>query len=513
MLFAHARVVTFDPARPRASAVRVHEGRVVEAGDLARDAGEPAMDCRGLLLVPAFIDAHLHLLAAAAALRSVDCTPARVRSIGEIQAAIWTRARETPKGHWIRAYGYDESRLAERRHPTRHDLDLATRDHPVRLTHRSGHACVLNSRALELAGIRIDTEEPPGGVIDRDLETGEPSGLLIEMNDVVDRVVPPLPFDELADAVRALCGRLVAEGVAAVVDASHTNGPDAWRLLEALEAAGSLTLPVVVFEGAGAQGELPERSSGGCLRRGAVKIMIRETGTLWPDPTTVRDLVLRAHRRGRQVAIHAVEEPAVRAAVEAIEAALADRLREDHRHRIEHAGVVPEDLRDRLARARIAVVTQPSFLRHSGDRYLETVAPEALADLYPVGRLNRAGVTVAFSSDAPVVPPVPADALRAAVTRRSELGQTIGAGDMVDLETALRMHTADAAWVSGLEGERGSIRPGLRADLVLLSGVEEGPDGALVLAGDLRVEATVIGGELAWVRPGGVVDTESGRFI
>jgi predicted amidohydrolase YtcJ len=516
MLFVNARVVTFDPARPRASAVRVHEGRIAAAGDLGPEPGEPgerAFDCRGLLLVPAFVDAHMHMLATAAALRSVDCTPARVRSIGEIQAAIWTRARSTPKGQWIRAYGYDESRLAERRHPTRHDLDLATRDHPVRLIHRSGHACVLNSRALEIAGIRIDSEEPPGGVIDRDLESGEPSGLLIEMNDVVERVVPPLSFDELASAVRELCARLAAEGVAAVTDATHTNGAETWRLLEDLEDAGALTIPVTVFEGADHSGELPERSPGGRLRRGAVKLMLRETGTLWPDPATVRSQVRDAHARGCQVAIHAIAEPAVRAAVEAIEAALTGLPRPGHRHRIEHAGVVPADLRERMARAGIAVVTQPSFLWHSGDRYLETVAPGALEDLYPVGRLHREGVVVAFSSDAPVVPPSPVEAVRAAVERRTERGQMVGPDDAVGLETALRMHTANAAWASGLEEEHGSIRPGLRADFVLLSGAEEGPDGSLALTGELRVEATILGGELAWLRPGGIVDTEFGPFI
>ncbi|HXF51112.1 MAG TPA: amidohydrolase [Dehalococcoidia bacterium] len=514
MLFVNARALTFDPARPRARALRVHEGRIVAVGDdLARESGEPAFDCRGLTLVPAFVDAHMHLLATAAALRSVDCTPAKVRSIGEIQAAIWTRARSTPKGAWIRAYGYDESRLAERRHPTRRDLDLATRDHPVRLLHRSGHACVLNSRALELAGIRIDTEEPPGGVIDRELDTGEPSGLLIDMNEVVERVVPPFAFEELAGAVRELCARLVSEGVGAVVDATHTNGRDAWSLFEELEEAGALTLPVVVFEGAERLGELPERSPGGRLRRGAVKVMVREAGGLWPGPSRIGELVREAHVRGRQVAVHAIEEPAVRAAIDAIEGALAELPRADHRHRIEHAGVVPADLRARAARAGIAVVTQPAFLWHSGDRYLDTVAPEALRDLYPVGRLHRDGVRVAFSSDAPVVPPRPVEAVMAAVRRRSESGESIGPEDAVDVEMALRMHTADAAWASWLERERGSLRPGLRADFALLSGLAEGPDGALVVTDDLRVEATVLGGELAWVRPGGVVDTESGAFI
>lgn len=514
MLFRNARALTFDPSRPRVPAVRVREGRVEALGEEAISAAhEPALDCHGLVLIPAFVDAHMHLLASAAALRSVDCTPAAVRSIGEIQAALWRRARTTPKGAWVRAYGYDESRLAERRHPTRRDLDLATRDHPVRLIHRSGHACVLNSLALELAGVRIDTEEPPGGVIDRELETGEPSGLLIEMNDVVERAVPPLPFDELAAAVRELCGRLVSEGVAAVADASHTNGAATWRLLEDLAASGALSLPVTMMEGADHAGELPERSWNGLLRRGAVKVLVRETGGLAPDAATLRRLVAEVHRRGRQVAIHAVGEPAVRAAVEAIEAALEETPGPGHRHRIEHAGVVPPGLRRRIAEVGITVVTQPAFLWHSGDRYLETVPPDALADLYPMGRLARAGAAVAFSSDAPVVPPRPLEAVVAAVRRRTESEQPLGLDDAVDAETALRMHTWAAAWACGLEGERGAIRPGLLADFALLSGVVEGPDGVLTLAAEPRVEATFLGGELAWARPGGAFDTESGASL
>ncbi len=500
MLFYNARAFTFDPARPRAQALSVRDGRI-EAVDPPRTSG-PVFDCKGLTLVPAFADAHIHLLALAATLRSVDCTPERARSIGEIQAAIWTRARQTPPGTWIRAFGYDESKLAERRHPTRRDLDLATRDHPVRLIHRSGHACVLNSLALERAGVRIDTEEPPGGVIERDLETGEPSGLLIEMNDVVDRAAPPLPFDELAASMREVTQLLLAAGVTSVVDATHTNSGDTWRLFERMAAAGALPPRVAIMEGFAHLGELPERSADGRLTRGLVKIMVSEVGGLTPDAVALREMVAEVHVRGRAVAIHAVEEPAVRAAVEAIEAALAALPRPGHGHRIEHAGVVPEDLRGRIARAGISVVTQPSFLYHSGDRYLKTVAPSALADLYPVGRLLGAGVDVVFSSDAPVAPPAPLEAVRAAVERRSSGGQIIGPQDAVDLETALRLHVGGAV-----------LRPGERADFVLLSGLTVEYATSWPEASPVWVEAVIVGGEMEWVRPAGLIDSEFGASL
>ena len=196
LLMTNARVVTLAGHSPRANAVAVQGDRIVWVGsDADADAGDlqrphtTVVDCLGQALLPGFIDAHCHLLAYASSLLAVDCAPSAVDSIEEIKDVIGRRARETPAGRWIRGAGYDELSLLERRHPTRWDLDAAAPDHPVRLNHRSGHACVLNSAALRHVGLSADTPDPVDGVMER-VETGEPTGLLLEMDDYLDGRVP-----------------------------------------------------------------------------------------------------------------------------------------------------------------------------------------------------------------------------------------------------------------------------------------------------------------------------------
>ena len=462
-----------DPARPLAEAVAVRDGRIVAVGDVqgaarAVDADAQRIDCGGGTLLPAFIDAHCHLLAYAAGLRSVDCRGAR--RIADIQAALRRRAEELPAGEWIRAFGYEETSLEEGRHPTRHDLDAAAPRHPVRLIHSSGHASVLNSLALQRAGIDSATEEPPGGALERDLDTGEPSGVLLGMEALIERAVLPLSYPELATAVREAAGRLLGAGVTCVQDATHTNGRAEWELFERLMADGALPLAVVLMEGIEHLGELPERGGGGRLRRGPVKIMLHELGDdLWPDEAALARLVTAAHDAGRQVAIHAVDERAVAAAADAIEAALRRRPRADHRHRIEHCGVAPPGLAPRLAELGVVVVSQPSFVWERGDRYLRLVPDEQRSSLYAFRTLRDAGVALAAGSDAPVTAPGPLASVAAAVDRRTKSGRPLAPEQAVAAGDALRWWTTEAAFAAFLEAERGALRPGLRADLVLLS--------------------------------------------
>lgn len=476
LLFHNARVVSLDAARPAAEAVAVRDGRIVAVGraeEAARalDADAVRVDCAGGALLPAFFDAHLHLLSYAAALRSIDCTGAR--SIVEIQAALREAAARRPAGAWLRAFGYEETSLREGRHPNRRDLDEAAPQHPVRLVHRSGHASVLNSLALERAGIGLASEEPPGGFIDRELDSGEPSGLLLGMERVIDRAVPPLPFHELAAAVREVSDRLVRAGVTAVQDATHTNGRAEWALFERLIDEGALPLTVVLMEGIEHLGELPAASAQGALFRGPVKVMIEELGDeLSPDERELRRTVAEVHQAGRQAAIHAVGARAVAAAIDAIEAALRERPRADHRHRIEHCALLPEGAAERIARAGIIVASQPAFVAERGDRYLKLVPASQQGGLYPYRTLAQASVTLAAGSDAPVTAPEPLASVAAAIDRRTLAGGVVAPGQAVGAVEALGWWTAGAARAAFLEGDRGRILPGLRADLVLL---EEDP--------------------------------------
>jgi predicted amidohydrolase YtcJ len=491
-----------EPSSPQAEAVAVAGDRLLAVGSgagVARQRGPETrlVDGRGLTLLPGFIDAHCHLLSYAASLLSIDCRPSAVRSIGDIQAALAAAAARTPQGRWLRAVGYDETDLAEGRHPTRWDLDGAAPHHPVRLVHRTGRACVLNSRAMSLAGLHAGSEEPPGGYMERDPSSGEPTGLLLEMNDVVDPFVPPLPYKELSAGVRQAAQVFLSQGVTAVQDATATNGWQEWELFRRLMTGGCLPLSITLMEGYRHLGELPEADDALPLRRGPVKVVIAELGAeLHPSPEELTETVWRIHRAGRQVAIHAVGKAAVAAAVQALAKALGRRPRRDHRHRIEHCGVCPPDLAGRLGDLGVVVVTQPSFVYHNGDRYLRQVPPDDLPHLYPLRTLLEAGVPVATGSDAPVVPPGALSGLVGAVRRLSSRGAAVAPSQAVSVEEALAMHTRTAAYAAFEEDRRGSLRAGKRADLVLLSGDPLSSESL----DSLRVEMTVVGGEIAWER-------------
>ncbi len=475
LLIRGANVLTLDPSRPRAEALLAVDGLIAAVGRSADVRAHPAaaaarvVDCGGRTLVPAFIDAHIHLLAAAARLDAVDCGPEAVASIDEIKAGIRERAATTPPGEWVRAGGYDELALVERRHPDRHDLDQAAPDHPVRLVHRTGHACVLNSRALALAGIDNSTPEPPAAYLERDLTSGEPTGLLLEMNDRVNRALPPLSYERLAAACAALDRRLLEAGVTCVQDATATNGPDDWRLFRRLIEERRLSVSLSLMEGLAHLASPAAKGGGRRPRRGGVKLQPRELEhELSPGPAEIVALVRRVDAAGRQVAVHAVGRLAIDAALDAFQA-LGPARCQTMRHRIEHAGICSPSTAERIARLGVMVVTQPGFLYWNGALIEQRVATADIADLYPLRRLLDAGVVLAGSSDAPVAPAVPLTSLRAAVERRTRSGAVLSPEQRLSGEEALALFTRNAAYALGLEAERGALRRGMAADCVLLS--------------------------------------------
>jgi predicted amidohydrolase YtcJ len=492
-------VLTPEPV-PAGVAVLLRDGRIdaVRAErdlvPLARDCRAVDLDLRGRTLIPAFIDPHLHLLAYAARLVSVDCGPAAAPSIAAIQALVRARATTLPAGAWVRAAGYDELALAERRRPSRRDLDAAAPDHPVRLLHRSGHACVLNSRALALAGIDGSTPEPPGGYMERDLTTGQPTGLLLEMDDLVEAAVPPLEPAELRAAVREAGARLLRYGVTFVEDASPANGPDEWRLFEGLLTDGSLPVGVSMMEGIGHLGALPETGAAGSLRRGPVKVMPRELEHEFHPPQAELTAILRRiEGSGRKAAVHAVS----RNGIDTVLAAFDPLGPQARGHRIEHCGVCSPRQARRMAALGLTVVTQPGFISTNGDLLSQRVAPADLPDLYPLRRLLEAGVALAGSSDAPVIDPDPLAGLRGALMRRTPSGVPLSPGQTLSGAQALALFTSAAARALGLEGRRGRIAPTLAADLAVLN---QDPTAPTADWPSLHVDTTIRAGEVAFQR-------------
>ncbi len=513
LILQNARVLTLEPGNPLAWYVAVKDGKILAVGDMAgsahyRGPGTRSLDCHGMALLPGFVDAHCHLFALASNLRGVDCRPDKVGSIAQILAAISRQADGTQPGSWLRAFGYDEFYLAEKRHPTRQDLDRATPLHPVRLDHRTGHASVLNSQALQTLGITRDTPDPPGGVIERDGATGEPTGVLYEMGEYIKRAPQachdgrPQREKGFLEGIRRADRLLLSRGVTSIQDASLTNDVHRWQTFQRLKGEGLLTPHVTMMAGSlrlrsFLDHGLTPGSAGSDPKLGAVKIVLGlTTGTLQPSREELNEVVLDCHRRGLQLAIHAVEEEAVEAAVDTLAQTQAALPRPDARHRIEHCSECPPHLLDRLKLSQALVVTQPSFVYQNGGKYLSDVKPSLLPHLYPLASLVRAGIRVAASSDAPVTWPDPLLSVYSAVTRNTRDGPALSPSQAIPTDTALRMHTLDAAYASFGEKGKGSIAPGKRADLVLLDADPAAVEPEAIK--EIAVMMTLVSGMVVW---------------
>lgn len=227
-----------DPVLPKARWVAVENGKILVLGieddfkELCHQSTE-VIDCKGKTVLPGFIDAHLHFYGLAENLETLNLEPRNnIRSILDIREKIKQVSGDLPAGDWIRGRGYHEFYLAEKRHPTRWDLDPATPSHPIKLTHRSGHAHVLNSLALRFVGISKETGDPPGGLIDRHIETGEPTGLLYGMGDYLAERIPPIHEDRMEKGIKLADKELSSLGITSVHDATSRNDLSRWKMFQ-----------------------------------------------------------------------------------------------------------------------------------------------------------------------------------------------------------------------------------------------------------------------------------------
>ncbi len=507
LILHNANILTMDSRYTHASWVAIRDGKVLalsgkEDFDPLKGAATEVIDCQDMTILPGFHDAHCHPVGFAESLVSPDLSRPTVRSISDIQNKISEVATNTPAGNWIRARGYSEFYLAEKHHPTRWDLDKATTTHPVKLTHRSGHAHVLNSLGLKLAGISIDTTEPSGSIIERDLETGEPNGVLYEMGSYLAEVIPSLTDDEMEQGIRLASEQLVSSGITSVQDASVRNGVQRWQKFQQWKNRGSFKPRISMMIGLEALEQFQERgllpqTSDNQLQLGSVKIIVhRATGQLNPTQQELNEKVLQIHKLGFQVAMHAVEETTIAAAYLALDYALNNLPRADHRHRIEHCSVCQPEMARLLASLGVAIVTQPAFIYYNGERYLNTVPTKQIEHLYPLATLAKAGLKVAVGSDCPVVPPNPLSGIYAAASRIAETGQSVAPKQRITAIDAIHMYTKGSAYSCFQENIKGSLTPGKLADLIVLSDNPAEVNTEEIKG--LEVKMTIIDGKIVW---------------
>lgn len=531
LLLLNGSIYTMTPGQPKVTALAIDRGSgaIIAAGDDAeiRSLAGPlteTMDLGGRTVVPGFIDAHTHILGYAQARLDVDLRD--IRSEEEAVARVRQRAEQTPPGRWVQGRSWDANLWPGGRFPTKASLDAAVPDHPVALWDHAYHALWANSEALRRAGITKDTPEPAGGAIARD-GSGEPTGMLFEpgATSLVDRVMAPPDDDTLLAELKRTLADMRARGITGI----HNIEDDySLRLLQRLHAAGELTPRVLLYI---RRDSLPNALKLGVqagfgddyLRFAGIKIFM--DGALGPktaamlDPyegqpenrglltTTDAEIVSTvgdAAEGGIGVAIHAIGDRAVHAALDGIEAMLRQRALAERpapsvaarRFRLEHVQLAsPEDI-GRMARLGIvasvqpfhAVVDRDAAERSWGKRHKRS---------YAYNTLRQAGIPLALGSDVPVDTCDPLRILHAAVARRDDRTPDRAPWlpeQALTIQQALHAYTAGAAYAGGQEARQGTLAPGKLADMVVLA---EDPFAIPPerLAG-AEVAATLVGGEV-----------------
>ncbi|MBV9842303.1 MAG: amidohydrolase family protein [Sphingomonadaceae bacterium] len=442
--------------------VRLADGRVAEIGESLPRGGETLEGLGGALL-PGLIDHHIHLLAAAAARESVDLSQAA--SPDRLDAMLRVAASAASVGGWIRATGFHEHRGGAL---DRERLDRIVPDRPVRVQHQTGSTWFLNSMAVD----RVGEDTPPPGV---DLALGRAERADEWLRGRIGADPPGL----------GVIGRdLAAAGVTGVSDASVTNDTSSAALFADAQAAGELPQRVMMMSGGTLELQPSDR-----LMRGPVKILLDDHRL--PPLEAITAAIHAARRQGRRVGVHCVTAGELALTLAAF--AEAGAISGD---RIEHGGVIPASSLPVIAKLRLTIVTQPAFPWQRGDRYLAEVEPREHSDLYRCATLLRAGVPVGGSSDAPYASLDPWAAMRAATTRLTPSGQTLGADEAINPRAALNLY------LGRFEDPGGAPRrvvAGAPADLCLL---DMPLTPALKVLGRERVRATFRAGEIIFAAPG-----------
>jgi predicted amidohydrolase YtcJ len=523
-LFHNSIIHTIDSQHPRAEALLTgDDGRILAVGSLAEveaaaRAGTKRVDLAGRTLIPGFNDAHVHIWKMGLLLtRQVVANKSTAPDIETIIERFRDKAESLPPGTWITGRGYNEAELPERRHPERHDLDAASLDHPIALTRTCGHMIVANSLALRLAGITRDTPNPPGGVIVHDMN-GDPTGLLQETAmGLLTKVIPEPSDSEMVAAIKAANQHQLTLGITSATDPLLT--PFHLRIYRDLEARGELKvrvngMPIRRPDGGIETLPLPERFLSDWLRIDTVKFfadgglsgvaavslpykVTNNTGVLRFETDDLRELMWEAHAAGFRIGTHAIGDVAIEQVLSVYEDIQRRLPRPELRHRIEHLGLPNPDHFARCAALGIIIAPQTVFLPALGASFRRYLPDAYLDHCYPVRAMLDAGLTVALSSDAPVVPDDnPMLGMKAAIDRLDPTGEAIAADQAITAQEALYAYTMGGAIASGDADNRGSLTMGKWADLAVLSGDPLTTPVERLL--DIKVEQTYVGGVLVY---------------
>lgn len=523
----NGKIITVDEENSIAEAVAFRDGRFAAVGGneaIKALAGESTtvIDLQGKTAMPGIIDSHTHPGSIASRFMEVDCRAPPVKDIPEILGMLRAKAEELGPGRWVMGANFNDSKLEERRHITRWELDEAAPENPVFIVSDTGHQALVNSLALEQAGVTMDTPDPPGGELDRD-EAGRHTGLLYEnaMGLVRDHI-PEYTVAELKESFRKVVDQFSRWGVTSTHNASgrkseiraykqllddgvrqvrmnlmmSVNVDEPGDVLDALELAGvdsgfgdewlRVMSVKIMGDGSGAGGTC-------CVyehqHRGP-----RGLGMWMTDPEEVKRLVNKAHDAGLRVSIHSIGDRGIDLALDSIEEAQKRSPKPDMRHRIEHNSLcTPKQLR-RIKELGVTPSSSIGYMYGLGDQYAENFGPERSRWLHPHRTMQEMGIVAGGNSDCPVTYYSPFVQIYEAVTRKSSSGRVVGTEEAIGVMDAIRVYTYNGAYLSKEEDRLGSIEPGKLADMIVLDrDILSVPEDEIK---DIQVLTTIVDGRI-----------------
>ncbi|MDH7508471.1 MAG: amidohydrolase [Methanomassiliicoccales archaeon] len=523
----NANVITVDKNMSRAEAVGILNGVIVAVGsnkEIESMIGSKTkvIDAKGKTVVPGFHDSHMHPLLVGHFARGVYLTD--VKDIPEMLERIKQKVKETPKGEMILGFGWNQERMAEKRYPTRWEVDTVAPDHPVFLIHWNAHIYLINTMLMNQKGITKDTPDPPGGTIVKD-DKGEPTGVLLE--NAIDLIAPGFletgaglfSYEQSKAALKYCVDRAAEWGLTSIVDI--LAGDAQVKAYQELEAEGKLPVRVNFYLGFQYLDYLIKlgiKSGFGSskVRLAGAKMIVdgslsshtaalREPYADMPDNRGVmrltyeeiRAFVENATKNGIRVDIHALGDGAIETVLKIFRETLNKYNVKDPRFKISHCIIHAPDLIEQFKEMNVIANVQPVFIMKGQHWIPRLVGPQREKYAHPYRSMMEAGIHMCSGTDAPIETMNPIMNIYAASVRKDAQGVPKGGWhpeQRIPVEHALKMVTIEGAYATGEEHVKGSIEVGKYADIVILSddplGVE--PDKIK----DIRVLLTMVGGEV-----------------
>ncbi|SUZ79639.1 uncharacterized protein METZ01_LOCUS32493, partial [marine metagenome] len=513
----NAKVFTIDEDQPQAEAFAVKGDRFTAVGsssdirNLASSRTE-TIDAEGMTVVPGFIDAHSH--PSSAGVNELVQVNADLRSITEIKEALRQRAAITQEGQWVRAFKYDDTKLAEGRPINRFDIDEVVPNHPAVVGHRGGHTGVYNSMALALAGVTSETPDPPGGRFYRD-SNGVLTGLAAERARYVFNSLIPSDStrEQRRDGVKLITELMTKAGLTSV----HQTGASRNDMIayQDARADGGMRFRMYLFPRVQLFEDLVNagiRSGFGdeVLRIGAVKFSADgsasertmrmstpfegrpdDYGILTMSQEEIHEAVENAHRNDFQIGIHANGDVTIEMVLNAYERVQRLWPRNDPRHRIEHCSLVNPALLQRIKDLGVIPAPFYTYVHYHGNKWVE-YGEEKMRWMFAHKSFLDYNIPVAPASDYTPGPFEPMMALQSMVTRKDFDGRVWGPNQRITIDQAMRICTLNGAYASFEENIKGSISAGKLADFVILADDPHDVDPDNIK--NIEIVRTVVGG-------------------